>query len=78
MAMVGIKHDGSMWTRVGDGQAADMDPNDWYYGFTPSGGVYKYAKLVISSTNNPTKNFRLYDTRNGVGVFICEKENVFS
>ena len=66
-----------MWTRVGDGQAADMEPNDWYYGTEPSSVDRNLANLVIVSASNSNKNFRLMDTSDGNSRFICEKENDF-
>ena len=75
-AWVGIKYDGSTWNRVGDGQAADMEPNDWYDGTVPSGTGRNFANLVILSASNSNKNFRLMDTSDGNYRFICEKKNI--
>ena len=77
MAWVGIKHDGSTWTRVGDGQDAEMDPNGWYQdAVVPDGSSDKFSMIVLSSVLNSAKNMRLDDQTVGYNRFICEKEIV--
>ena len=80
MAWVGIKHDGSTWTRVGDGQDAEMDPLGWYYDVVPiptGSSTLTYLMIVLNSSVNSSKNMKLMQVSgSSARPFICEKEIV--
>ena len=71
LAWIGIKHDGSTWTRVGDGQEAEMDPLGWFPNADLTGNNFQHIIVILK------KDMKLIDAPQYVTKqFICEKEIV--